>query len=83
LDALKVIDVNSFLKKPLSCRCPKSIRAVCSQEFDLRTRPHGRNRLVRSLAASKHLKMPTEHCLPGIGQSITKDDQVGVRTPDY
>jgi hypothetical protein len=77
-----VIDVDPFLKKTFSCRRPKSIRAVRPKESDVRTRPRSRNRLVRSLAASKHLKMPAKHRLPGIRQSITKDDQVGVRTPD-
>src|ERR1700722_5348170 len=62
LHTLKVIDIDAFLNQAPSGVGPERIGAVSTEKRDRSTRSGSRNSLVRALAASKHLKFPTEYC---------------------
>src|SRR5215472_6719022 len=61
-NALKIIEVDSFFQKPVSCCRTERIRSVGSKKSDMPSRPRCGYRLVGTLAATEHLELPSKDC---------------------
>src|ERR1700735_3132736 len=70
LDALEVIDIDTLLDQTVSGICSESVRTVGTQKCSGPTRTSGGNRLIRALAATKHIELPAEDRFAGVRQSI-------------